>query len=159
MTPARTFSPTSASSCFDVFPLLVPPSLPRGCRVGGLREESMPLFFSRQVVSDSSQRCGLALQAPLSMGFSRQEFCSGLPCPPPRWGSIRPRGSNPPLLYLLHWQAGSLPLAPPGKLVSSPTLLKLYRRRNGDCYCLDPYRIPLPDYVTSFYSLGRGQSS
>ena len=24
-----------------------------------------------------------AHQAPLSMGFSRQEFCSGLPCPPP----------------------------------------------------------------------------
>ena len=22
-------------------------------------------------------------QAPLSMGFSRQEYCSGLPCPPP----------------------------------------------------------------------------
>ena len=25
----------------------------------------------------------LAYQAPLSMGFSRQEYCSGLPCPPP----------------------------------------------------------------------------
>ena len=25
-----------------------------------------------------------ALQAPLSMGFSRQEYWSGLPCPPPR---------------------------------------------------------------------------
>ena len=24
-----------------------------------------------------------AHQAPLSMGFSRQEYCSGLPCPPP----------------------------------------------------------------------------
>ena len=24
-----------------------------------------------------------ALQAPLSMGFSRQEYWSGLPCPPP----------------------------------------------------------------------------
>ena len=23
--------------------------------------------------------------------------------------------SNPPLLHLLHWQAGSLPVAPPGK--------------------------------------------
>ena len=31
-------------------------------------------------------------------------------------GSIFPtQGSNPPLLVLLHWQAGSLPLAPPGK--------------------------------------------
>ena len=25
----------------------------------------------------------VALQAPLSMGFSRQEYRSGLPCPPP----------------------------------------------------------------------------
>ena len=25
----------------------------------------------------------VAIQAPLSMGFSRQEFWSGLPCPPP----------------------------------------------------------------------------
>ena len=26
----------------------------------------------------------VALQAPLSVGFPRQEFQSGLPCPPPR---------------------------------------------------------------------------
>ena len=26
----------------------------------------------------------IARQAPLSMGFSRQEYWSGLPCPPPR---------------------------------------------------------------------------
>ena len=26
----------------------------------------------------------VACQAPLSMGFSRQEYWSGLPCPPPR---------------------------------------------------------------------------
>ena len=25
----------------------------------------------------------VALQDPLSVGFSRQEYCSGLPCPPP----------------------------------------------------------------------------
>ena len=25
----------------------------------------------------------IALQAPLSLGFSRQEYWSGLPCPPP----------------------------------------------------------------------------
>ena len=25
----------------------------------------------------------VAPQAPLSLGFSRQEYCSGLPCPPP----------------------------------------------------------------------------
>ena len=98
----------------------------------------------------------VACQAPLSMGFSRQEYWSGLPCPPlgdlPDW--IEPASLsvscigrqvmttcttcpcdspgkntgyhaflqgifltrlNPRLLCLLHWQAGSLPLAPPGK--------------------------------------------
>ena len=54
------------------------------------------------------------LQAPLSMGFPRQEYWSGLPCPPP--GIFPTQGSNPGLLQLLHYrQAGSLPLTPPGK--------------------------------------------
>ena len=34
--------------------------------------------------------CALAHQTPLSMGFSRQEYWSGLPCPPPGESS-RPR--------------------------------------------------------------------
>ena len=65
----------------------------------------------------------VAYQAPLSMGFSRQEYCSGLPCPPP--GDIcNPRikptqWSNPHHLRLLNWQAGSLPLMPPGEPVTS----------------------------------------
>ena len=45
------------------------------------------------------------------MGFSRQEYWSGLPCPPP--GHLPDPGMEP-ILRLLHWQAGSLPLAPPG---------------------------------------------
>ena len=52
-------------------------------------------------------------QAPLSRGFSRQEHWSGLPCPPP--GDLPDQGSNQYLLHLLHWQAGSSALAPPGK--------------------------------------------
>ena len=52
----------------------------------------------------------IARQAPLSMGFSRQEYWSGLPSPPP--GKFPDQGSNPSLLCLLHWQTGSLPLAP-----------------------------------------------
>ena len=56
----------------------------------------------------------IALQAPLSMGFSRQEYWSGLSCLPP--GDLPYPGSQPgPLKCLLHWQAGSLPLVPPGK--------------------------------------------
>ena len=52
-------------------------------------------------------------QAPLSMGFSRQEYWSGVPCPPP--GDLPDPGLNPGLFHLLHWQADSLPLASPGK--------------------------------------------
>ena len=49
----------------------------------------------------------VAHQAPLSIRFSKQEYWSGFPCPPP--------GDLPHLLCALHWQAGSLPLVPPGK--------------------------------------------
>ena len=55
----------------------------------------------------------VAHQAPLPVGFSRQEYWSGLPCHRP--GIFPTQGSNPCLLRLLHWRAGSLPLAPPGK--------------------------------------------
>ena len=55
----------------------------------------------------------VACQAPLSMEFFRQEYWSGLPCPPP--GDLPDQGWNPRLLCVLHLQAGSLPLAPPGK--------------------------------------------
>ena len=53
-------------------------------------------------------------QAPLSMGFSRQEYWSGLPCLPP--GDISDPGIEPASLRVnLNWQVGSLPLAPPEK--------------------------------------------
>ena len=39
----------------------------------------LPLLFSRQVVSDSFVTQTVARQAPLSMGFPRQEYWSGLP--------------------------------------------------------------------------------
>ena len=117
----------------------------------------------------------MAYQAPPSMGFSRQEYWSGVPLPSPlrrpssflsfssefmsvlslsmlQWcpilcvahqsgfsahgdspgkntgegshtllqGIYIIQGSNPCLLCLLHWQVGSLPLASPGKPVSTP---------------------------------------
>ena len=43
-----------------------------------------------------------AHQAPLSMGFSRQEYWSGMPCPPP--GDLPRPGTGPHLLCLLYWQ-------------------------------------------------------
>ena len=54
-----------------------------------------------------------ARQAPLSVGFSRQEYCGGLPCPPQ--GIFPTQGWNPSLLHLLHWQGRSLSLASPRK--------------------------------------------
>ena len=51
-----------------------------------------------------------ARQALLSMGFSRQEYWSGLPCPPP--GDLLTRGSSP---GLLHWQVDSLPPSHQGR--------------------------------------------
>ena len=62
---------------------------------------------------DSTTIWTLAHQAPLSMGFSRQEYWSGLPCPPP--GDLPDPEIEP--LCLLHWQAGSLTLAPPGNKI------------------------------------------
>ena len=55
----------------------------------------------------------VAHQVPLSMGFSRQEYWSGLPCPPPE--DLPSPGIEPTSLKSLHWQVGSLPLVPPGK--------------------------------------------
>ena len=54
-----------------------------------------------------------ACQDPLSMGFSRQEYRSG--CHALLQGILPTQESNPGLLWLLHWQAGCLPLVPPGK--------------------------------------------
>ena len=43
----------------------------------------LAVWFSRSVVSDSATPWTVAHQAPLSLRFSRQEYCSGLPCPSP----------------------------------------------------------------------------
>ena len=56
------------------------------------------------------------LQAPLSMGFSRQEYWSGLPCPPP--GDLPNPGIKP---RSPAFQADSLPSVPPGKAKESLT--------------------------------------
>ena len=50
--------------------------------------------ISHSTVFDSTSPWTVALQAPLSMGFSRQEYGSGLPFPPP--GIFLTQGSNPP---------------------------------------------------------------
>ena len=59
----------------------------------------------------------VACQAPLSMGFFREEYWSGLPCPPP--GDLPNPGIKPRSPAL---QSNSLPSEPPGKpmLSTSP---------------------------------------
>ena len=39
------------------------------------------IYIIHSVVSDSAAHGLVACQAPLSMGFSRQKYWSGLPCP------------------------------------------------------------------------------
>ena len=53
-------------------------------------------------MSDSETLRTVTRQAPLFMGFSRQEHWSGLPCPLP--GDLPTQGPNLNLQRLLHWQ-------------------------------------------------------
>ena len=71
--------------------------------------DSSPLFFSRKVMSDSFVTpWTVAHQVPLSMGFSRQKYWSGLPCPSP--GDLPDPEIEPGSLAS---QADSLPSEPP----------------------------------------------
>ena len=72
------------------------------------------------IVSDSA--------TPLSMGFSMQEYWSGLPCPPA--GDLPDPGIQPASLCILFWQTGSLPLASHGKPCQKPNIsIKNPRRK------------------------------
>ena len=66
--------------------------------------------LSHSVMFDSATPWSVAHQAPLSMGFSRQQYCSRLSCPPP--GDLPNPGIEPRSPAL---QADSLPSGPPGK--------------------------------------------
>ena len=84
------------------------------------------LLFTRQVASSSF----VTHQAPLTMGFLRQESWSGLPFPPP--GDLANPGSKPESPA---WQPDSLPLSPQG----SPHLLLVHLnniRNKSYVYCL-----------------------
>ena len=79
----------------------------------------------------------VARQAPLSMGFPRQEYWSGLPIPFP--GDLL----NP---YLLYWQVDSLPLSHQG----SPTML--YRTPQSSSYSISQYQCYLLSEAFSVHS-------
>ena len=59
----------------------------------------------------------VAHQAPLSMGFSRQEHCSGLPCPPP--GDLPDPGTEPISLTSLTWAGRFFTTSTPWKAQES----------------------------------------
>ena len=84
----------------------------------------------------------VAHQAPLSMGFSRQEPWSGL-------GIFPTQGSNWCLLHFLHWQAGSLPLAPLG---SPPSPFTIPNRFPPPFLCQGPPITQAHDRNSAFFS-------
>ena len=85
------------------------------------------------------------------MGFSRQEYWGGLPCPPP--GDPPDPGIEPRLLCPQHWLVSSFTTEPPGKLEFS----------RQEYWSGLPFRTPgeLPDTgielasLTSFALVGR----
>ena len=70
----------------------------------------MHVCEAASVLPDSVSPWTVTHQAPLSMGFSRQKYWSGLPCPSP--GDLPNPGIKPRSPSL---QADSLPSEPPGK--------------------------------------------
>ena len=70
----------------------------------------MRMWKVASVVSDSLTIWTVALQAPLAMGFSRQEYWSGLPFPSP--GDLPHPGIEPMSLVLA---SGFFTAEPPGK--------------------------------------------
>ena len=71
-----------------------------------MKRDEMLLLFSCSVMTDSVAPWTVACQAPLSVGFPRQEHWSQFIFPSP--GDLPDQGSNP---CLLHWQDDSLPLS------------------------------------------------
>ena len=82
-------------------------------------------MLSHSVMSNSATPWTVAHQAPLSMEFSRQEYWSGLPCPPP--GDLPYTGIEPRSLTL---QVTSLPSKPPGKPKAPNSLSQIFRKKN-----------------------------
>ena len=66
------------------------------------------MCYIASVVSNFATLRTVARQAPLSMGFFRQEYWNGLPCPLP--GDLPDPGIKPASPVSLALQADSLPL-------------------------------------------------
>ena len=85
-----------------------------------------------------------ALQAPLFMRFSRQEYWTGLLCPPPE-DPLDPGIEPESLTSNLHRQVGSLPLVPPGKPILVLLLLSHFIVSDSvQPHRWQPTRLPIP---------------
>ena len=102
--PGNYFWTSESEPCFKEVELMWKKSLDLKAR--------QSLSFSHCHVQLFATLWTVAHQAPLFMGFSRQEYFSGLPFPPPG-GIFLIKEWN---LRLLHWQADSLPLSYQGSL-------------------------------------------
>ena len=72
----------------------------------------------------------VACQAPLSMGFSGQEYWSGLPCPPP--GALPNPRMEPTSPFSPALQVDSFPTEPPVKPKKTLTSLVLVNSGNNE---------------------------
>ena len=90
----------------------------------------------------------VAYQAPLSVGFSMQEYWSRLQCPPP--GDLPDPGIKPTSLRLLLWQAGSLPPAPPAILCN---FLKSVSLTMSTYLCLFFYFVSSMVFISDFFNV------
>ena len=110
-----------APKCFERMHTYMSTSLCVPC-VYRCESWTIKMAFACSVISIVSKslrpQWTVAHQAPLSMGFSRQEYWSGLPCSSgdlPNPGIFQIQGSNLHLFCLLNWQVGCLPLVLTGK--------------------------------------------
>ena len=76
----------------------------------------MRVYLATQLYPTLCDPVGYIPQAPLSMGFPRQEYGSGLSCPPPG-GSSQPKED---FLHLLELAGGVFTTEPPGKPMETP---------------------------------------
>ena len=100
--------------------------------------------------------------APLSMDCPGKT--TGVGCHAFLEGIFLTQGLNPCLLHLLHWQAGSLPLVPPGKSIGTPHVLLIVHLASRVSFCLlvhfcffghsvQHVGSLFPDQVSELYSL------
>ena len=131
--PCIVVDPSRLTSDWLIPKILVKTSFPVGCSSWPSETELHVTAVSSTIyVCMLSHSCharrfailwAVACQAPLSMGFSRQEWDAGVGCHFLLQGIFPTQGSNLSLLCLLHWQESSLPLAPPGKHFSPYTVI------------------------------------